>query len=95
MARPTASTLATFTGRAADDPAVVRVLPVAAELLERYYVTDPWTDACSEAQLHVAAYLLAAQQSPSGLVDGGVGVMYLPARLPVVDRLLPRRGGFA
>ena len=95
MTRPSAADLAAFTGRAADDPAVVRVLPVAAQVLERYYVCDPWTASHSEAQLHVAAHLLAAQTNPTGLVPGDLGAMYLPQKLPIVDRLLTRRGGFA
>ena len=95
MARPTAADVAAFTGRAVDDAAVVRVLPVALELLERYYVTDPWTVACSEATLHACGYLLAGQSNPTGLVSSDFGAVYLPMRLPVLDRLLTRRGGFA
>jgi len=87
--------VAAFTGRAVDDAAVVRVLPVAQELLERYYVTDPWTAACSEATLHACGYLLAGQSNPTGLVSSDFGAVYLPMRLPVLDRLLTRRGGFA
>jgi len=95
MARPTAAAVAAFTGRAADDTAVVRVLPVAQELLERYYHCDPWTPLHTEACLHVCGYLLAAQSNPTGLMPNDLGAVYLPTRLPVVDRLLTRRGGFA
>jgi len=95
VARPTAADLATFTGRASDDPSCAQALPVAAQLVERYYVCDPWTESHSYAQLLTAAYLLSARQAPSGLVGGDLGAVYLPTRLPVVDRLLRRRGDFA
>lgn len=74
---------------------MTRTLPVALELVDRYYVTDPWTVSCTEATLRVAAHLLTNQQHPLGIVGGDLGPVYLRTRLPDVDRLLTPRGGFA
>jgi hypothetical protein len=98
MARAaTVAELAVWTGRPSTDPLLADVLTPALDVLDRYYATDQATDdVVKHAHLHVAAYLLSAGQAPSGMVDGGVlGATFIPARLPIVDRMLPRRGGFA
>jgi len=89
-----AAELAQFTGRAADEPAVAEAAAQALVVLDRYYVTDPWTDAHTLACKHVGRWLLQARQGD--LVDGGdLGTVYLPDRMKAVDRLIDRRCGFA
>ena len=89
-----AADLAAFTGRPAADPAVVEAAAESLVILDRYWHTDPWTGATALAQKHVGRWLLQARQGD--LVDAGdLGTVFLPSRLPAVDKLIDRRGGFA
>lgn len=90
-----AADLATFTGRQASDATVIEATTVSLSLLTRYYVVDdPLTPDQELAQKHIGRWLLQARQGE--LVDGGdLGTIYLPNRLPAVEKLVERIGGFA
>lgn len=90
----TAADLAAFTGRQAADQHVIEAAAQSLTILDRYWHADPWDATAALAQKHVGRWLLQARQGD--LVDAGdLGTVFLPSRLPAVDKLLDRRGGFA
>lgn len=90
----TAAALAEFTGRVATEQAVIDATAASLVVLDRWWITDPWTDTHNLAQKHVGRWLLQARQGD--LVDAGdLGTVFLPTRLPVIDKLLDRKPGLA
>lgn len=94
----TAAELASFTGRPVDDPNVAEAVPVSLAVLQEWYEVPADEEDFGEveqlAQKHIGRWLLQARQGE--LVDGGdLGTVYLPHRLPAVERLVGRKGGIA
>ena len=95
--RPPGATLdelAAYTGRPVTDEQLQAVTAPAWEYLDRHYRLADAADATvREAHKAVVRWMLQAQRGE--LVTDEFGTTYLPRHLPVVDKLLRRRGGFA
>lgn len=90
----TLTELAAYTGRSVDDTQLQAVLDPALDYLDRHYILADVADAVvREAHKATVRWLLQAQRGE--LVSDEFGTTYLPRHLPVVDKLLRRRGGFA